>query len=191
MKGKEKVGRICCLFIVSFYIVETLLTESLFCYILSICPWRDWRMQILLEKQETQTLKGTRKILRSKWKWKQENYWNGNLKSKEFWNPYVISEHKRKKIYIIIFTFANFVSTFNCSVKFIRELFLMKKCLNLWKAAGEGRANKYGTVLERAVDRGVPTEWQGRVSCSNRLRAQTHTGFRKWGKKSGNLLNDI
>lgn len=172
MKGKGKVRKICYLFIVSLYIVEALLIESLFCYILSICPWRDWCMQMPLEKQETQALKATRRFLRSKWRWKQENDWNGNLKNKEFWNP---SKQKRKKIYIILFTFANFVSTFNCSVKSISYFFLMKKWINLWKTAGEWQESKYGTVLERSVDRGVPTERQGKVSCSNRLREHKYT----------------
>lgn len=52
----------------------------------------------------------------------------------------------------------------------------MTKWINLWKAAGEGKKSKYGTVLERSVDRGVPAEWEGRVRYGNR---HTHIGFRK------------
>lgn len=64
MKGKkEKKEKVFCLFKMSFYI-ETLLIESLFCHILSICAWRDRCMQMPLEKREAQSTEGNQEIFK-------------------------------------------------------------------------------------------------------------------------------
>lgn len=131
MKGKEKGRKILCLFRVYFYIVETLHIESLFCYILSICAWRHWCMQMPLEKKrETQRTEGNQEFF-LKWmggykeikasKWQTET----EISKVRNFQIHIYLVNKRKKTQACFKIYKKFIPTVTWSVKFI-SFFLMK-----------------------------------------------------------------